>query len=132
MCVRFRGAVKDTCGVEPIVVYLDFQAIQPISTEDLAHVGFLLRPEDDEVCVWDGDVPTVLKACIGVEGEDLSVAARAARREVDAVLLQAGLQARSARSCRAARKPNSSLRVRNFRVLTVAVARPIATGAWGR
>jgi hypothetical protein len=83
--------VKDTCGVEPIVVYLDFRALQPISTEDLAHVGVLLRPEDDEACVWDGDAPTVLKACIGVEGEDLSVAARAALRELHAVLLQAGL-----------------------------------------
>lgn len=81
----------DTVGVEPIVVYLDFQAIQPLSTEDLVRVGGLLRPEDEEACVWSGDAPNLLKTCVDVEGADLSLAARAAIHELDSVLLRAGV-----------------------------------------
>lgn len=77
--------------MKPIVVYLDFQAIQPLSTQDIARVGGLLRPEDEEACIWSGDAPNALKACMDVESEDLSQAARTALRELDSVLLQAGL-----------------------------------------
>jgi hypothetical protein len=44
--------LADTCGVEPFVVYLDFQAIKPLTAEDLGRISAALRPDDEESCVW--------------------------------------------------------------------------------
>ena len=78
-------------GVEPFVVYLDFQAIQAPSQEDLARMSAALRPDDEESCVWTGEAASVLKVCIDVTAADFSPAAVSAVRELDIVMLALGL-----------------------------------------
>jgi hypothetical protein len=81
----------DTRGVEPFVVYLDFQTIQPLSTLDLERIAAALRPDDEESCVWMGRAPNDLKVCIDVAAGDFSLAAGRAVREVDTAMLGLGL-----------------------------------------
>jgi hypothetical protein len=50
--IVMANILADTCGVEPFVVYLDFQAIKPLTAEDLGRISAALRPDDEESCVW--------------------------------------------------------------------------------
>lgn len=77
--------------MEPFVVYLDFQAIQPLSQEDLVRVSAALRPDDQESCVWTGEAANDVKVCIDVAAADFQLAAVSAVRELGTAVLALGL-----------------------------------------
>ena len=88
-CERRDG--RTLAGVETFVVYLDFQALQPLSHEDLARVASTLRPDDQESCVWTGQSVNDLRVCIDIAAADFSLAAVSAIRELGEAVLALGL-----------------------------------------
>jgi len=77
--------------VERYIVYLDFRSIQALSQDDFARLSAVLRPDDEESCVWLGEAATDLKVCIDVDAPDSSLAAATAVRDIDTAVLGLGL-----------------------------------------
>jgi hypothetical protein len=91
ICSSTAEITWQVCDVEPFVVYLDFQAIHPLTPDDLDRIAAALRPHDEELCVWSGEAPNELKACMNVAQEDFSLAAGGAVGEVGDALLRVGV-----------------------------------------